>query len=407
MQHTDRPRRDTHGAHGGSLAGTNLERAGDYNQRVTLQAIRVNGPITRVDLAQITGLTTPAIANITNRLLNENLILEVGKLHGRRGQPAMRLAINPDGSFSIGINIDRDHVTIVALDFLGNVRARASTEIEFALPNDVATFARKAIDGMLKNKAIPRDRIIGTGVALPDDLGRINLPHRPSTYGVWTTVDVPRLFAEILPQPILVENDAAAAAIGELQFGHGLRSPSFFYILISAALGGGLVIDGHYFRGADGRSGEIGFLPLRSRRTEARSLQEAVSLSALYEQLAAKSQKISRPEQLSSLNATGKQVVSDWVRDAAVFLTDPLIAVSCLVNPKAIFIGGRLPSDLVDRLADQLNQRLKRRSGDVPAVAPVLRAAMAADAPAVGAAILPFSERLLPSRTALMKVSSE
>ncbi|MFL6618687.1 MAG: sugar kinase, partial [Povalibacter sp.] len=126
-----------------------------------------------------------------------------------------------------------------------------------------------------------------------------------------------------------------------------------------------------------------------------------------YEQLAAKSQKISRPEQLSSLNATGKQVVSDWVGDAAVFLTDPLIAVSCLVNPKAIFIGGRLPSDLVDRLADQLNQRLKRRSGDVPAVAPVLRAAMAADAPAVGAAILPFSERLLPSRTALMKVSSE
>jgi predicted NBD/HSP70 family sugar kinase len=405
MQSPDRQRREARRLQGGSLAGTNLERAGDYNQRVTLQAIRVNGPITRVDLAQITGLTTPAIANITNRLLNENLILEVGKLHGRRGQPAMRLAINPDGCFSIGINIDRDHVTVVALDFLGNVRARASGEIEFALPNDVVAFARKAIDSMLKSKAIPRDRIIGTGVALPDDLGRINLPHRPSTYGVWTTVDVSRLFADILPQPILVENDAAAAAIGELQFGHGLRSPTFFYILISAALGGGLVIDGHYFRGADGRSGEIGFLPLRSRRSQAKSLQEAVSLSALYEQLADEGVKVSRPEQLGSMNAAGKEVVSNWVRDAAVFLTDPLIAVSCLVNPKAIFIGGRLPSDLVDRLADQLNQRLKRRAGDVPAIAPVLRAAMAADAPAVGAAILPFSEQLLPSRAALMKTA--
>ena len=405
MQPPDRHRRDSHRSHAGSLAGTNLERAGDYNQRVTLQAIRVNGPITRVDLAQLTGLTTPAIANITNRLLNENLILEVGKLHGRRGQPAMRLAINPDGCFSIGINIDRDHVTIVALDFLGNVRARASGEIDFALPNDVAAFARKAIDGMMKNKALPRDRIIGTGVALPDDLGRVNLPHRPSTYGVWTTVDISRLFADILPQPVFIENDAAAAAIGELQFGHGLRSPTFFYILISAALGGGLVIDGNYFRGADGRSGEIGFLPLRSRRTQARSLQEAVSLSALYEQLADAGQKVSRPEQLGGVNAAGKSAITDWVNDAADFLTDPLIAVSCLVNPKAIFIGGRLPSDLVDRLADQLNQRLRRRAGDVPAVAPVLRAALAADAPAVGAAILPFTERLLPSRAALMKAA--
>jgi predicted NBD/HSP70 family sugar kinase len=77
--------------------------------------------------------------------------------------------------------------------------------------------------------------------------------------------------------------------------------------------------------------------------------------------------------------------------------------VSCLVNPKAIFIGGRLPADLVDRLAERLNQRLRSRSGEVPVVAPVLRAAMAEHAPAVGAAILPFSERLLPSRTALMK----
>lgn len=408
MQIPERQRRaERRRAPGSSLAGTNLERAGDYNQRVTLQAIRVNGPITRVDLAQLTGLTTPAIANITNRLLSENLILEVGKLHGRRGQPAMRLAINPDGCFSIGVNIDRDHVTLVALDFLGNVRARASEEIDFALPNDVLAFSRKAIEAMLKSRAFARDRIIGTGVALPDDLGRIDLPHRPATYGVWHTVDVSRLFSDVLPLPVFVENDAAAAAIGELQFGHGLRSPSFFYLLISAALGGGLVIEGNYFRGADGRSGEIGFLPLRSRRTSARSLQQAVSLSALYEQLAAKGHEVSRPEQLNGLKASGKAIVSDWIDASADYLTDPLIAVSCLVNPKAVFIGGRLPSDLVDRLADRLNKRLHRRAGDVPAIAPVLRAAMAADAPAIGAAILPFSERLLPSRAALMKAAMD
>lgn len=408
MQTSDRVRRSGHRTpRHSSLAGTNLERAADYNQRVTLQAIRMNSEITRQDLARITGLTPPSIANITNRLLQEELIVELGRLRGKRGQPAKRLAINPDGCFSIGLNIDRDHVTAVTLDITGNVRARITDEVDFALPNAVVSFARKAMDEMLRTKQFARGKIIGTGVALPDDLGQIDLPHRPSSYGVWTTVDVTKMLTNVLPSPILVENDAAAAAIGELQFGHGLRSPTFFYILISAGLGGGLVIDGSYFRGADGRSGEIGLLPLRSRRTKAQSMQAAVSLSALYEQLSGKNRTIDRPEQLESLDAKGQGIVEQWINDSADFLTDPLIAISCLVNPKAVFIGGRLPGALVDKLADRLNRRLRSRAGEVPKIAPVMRAAMATDAPAVGAAILPFQEQLLPSRSALMKVSAD
>src|SRR5450631_3634805 len=81
---------------GPQLSGTNLERAGDHNQRVTLHAVRVNGPVTRTELALKTGLTPAAIANITNRLLNDRLILRAGRLRGARGQPATKLIINPD-----------------------------------------------------------------------------------------------------------------------------------------------------------------------------------------------------------------------------------------------------------------------------------------------------------------------
>ncbi len=408
MQRADRVRRKSHQAGRGThLAGTNLERAGDYNQRVTLQAIRLNREITRVDLARLTGLTPQSIANITNRLLQENLIVELGRLHGRRGQPAKRLAINPDGCFSLGLNIDRDHVTAVALDFTGTVRARVTREIDFALPHAVVNFARKAMQQMMKNRHLSQGRIIGTGVALPDELGNIDLPHRPATYGAWNTVDVTGMLANVLPGPIFVENDATAAAIGELQFGHGLHSPTFFYILISASLGGGLVIEGNYFRGADGRSGELGFLPIDKRKTSSRTLHEVVSLSALFEFLASKGERVTRPDGLGSLSTKGKMLVDTWIESAAGYLVDPLIAVSCLVNPKAVFIGGRLPGEYVDKLVVSLNTRLMRRGGDGPRMSPVSRAAMASDAPAIGAAILPFQERLLPSRTALMKVAAD
>jgi predicted NBD/HSP70 family sugar kinase len=69
-------------------------------------------------------------------------------------------------------------------------------------------------------------RLSGIGVALPDDLGRVDLPHRPENYDVWSTADIGKLMADILPLPVFLENDAAAAALGELQFGHGLRAPA-------------------------------------------------------------------------------------------------------------------------------------------------------------------------------------
>jgi predicted NBD/HSP70 family sugar kinase len=69
-----------------------------------------------------------------------------------------------------------------------------------------------------------------------------------------------------------------------------------------------------------------------------------------------------------------------------------------------VLIGGRLPADIVNNLSTRLSQKLHSHSVKAPAIAPVSRASLSDDAPAVGAAILPFSERLLPTRTALMKV---
>lgn len=391
--------------HAARLSGTNLERVGNHNYRVTLQAIRVHETVTRTELVAFTGLTSPAIFNITKRLLRERLIISSGRVEGGRGHPPTLLSINPEGCFSIGINIDRDHLTVVALDLMGQIRARAVLEFDFALPQAVAYFFRTSVEGMLAAGKFDRKRLIGVGVAIPDRLSHIDLPNRPASYAAWDTVDVADLFSGVIHGPVFIENDATAAALGELQFGHGLRQPSFFYILISAGLGGGLVIDGVQFRGAHGRSGEIGFLPLHSLRPRADDLGQAVSLTGLYDMLRTGGYDVPRPNALEQLDAGGQALVEEWLDTSADLLTDPLIAVSCLVDPQAVFIGGRLPESLVDRLADRLNIKLAERGRGIPVIAPVQRAAMASDAPAVGAALLPFIDRLLPTRAALMKTA--
>ena len=389
------------------LSGTNLERAGDHNQRVTLHAIRVNGPITRAELAQITGLTAPAIANITKRLLGDKLIQEAGQRRGGRGQPATKLVINPDSWFSIGLNVDRDHVTMVVLDFEGRIRARASSEMNFAMPKDVEKFFRKSVGELLEKVGIGRERLVGIGVALPDDMPRAaTLPHQPEDYGVWASTNVSSLLCDVLELPLFVENDAAAATMGEMQFGLGKKYQTFFYLLITAALGGSLVIEGNHFRGATGRSGELGLLRGRDASGYERQIQNIVSLSALYSRLAEQGIRVHAPPELMRLDERGTAVLDAWVEAAVDTLIDPVVAVNCLVNPEAILIGGRLPAPIVDRIASRLNQRLASLGGTVPSIAPVARAALSDDAPAVGAAILPFSHRLLPTRTALMKVAA-
>jgi predicted NBD/HSP70 family sugar kinase len=388
------------------LSGSNLERAGDHNQRVTLQAIRVNGPITRVELAAITGLTPPSIANITKRLLNDGFIREAGRRRGGRGQPATKLVINPDALFSIGLNVDRDHITMVVLDFEGQVRARASREIAFAMPRDVEKFFRERARKLLSQVDVRPQKVAGIGVALPDDMPHAaTLPHQPANYNVWGSTDVPALLLPTLNVPVFVENDAAAATIGEMQFGLGKKYQTFFYVLITAALGGSLVVDGHHFRGATGRSGELGLLEGRDPAGRDRQLQQIVSLSALSGRLSAQGIVVASPHELTRLDGRGRAIVDAWVEDAVDSMLSPMISINCLFNPQAILVGGRLPASIVENLATRLNQKLHASSAKMPAIAPVSRAALSDDAPAVGAAILPYSERLLPTRSALMKVA--
>jgi predicted NBD/HSP70 family sugar kinase len=384
------------------LSGTNLERAADHNQRITLHAIRVQGTTTRVELARLTGLTAPAIANITKRLIADDLVHEAGQVRQGRGQPAIKLKLNPEACFAIGVNIDRDHIAIAIVNFVGETLARRAIEIDFSLPEDVRSFYRESIASLVEQSGIAVDRLVGIGVATPDDLGSIELAGRPQQYSTWDQTDIASLFAEPYGLPVFIENDAAAAAMGEQQLGSGRRYSSAFYVLISWGLGGGFFADGNYVRGAGGRSGEIGFLNCRAEDGTVEPVQQWVSLSGLSMHLHAHGLNLA--ELFSDQHSAAFEAAVDtWMDGAVVRLLDPLIAVNCLLNPAAILIGGRLPLKFLTKLELQLNAYLALHAAHVPGLAPVRLAELAEDAPTVGAAILPLSHYLLPKAATLWK----
>ncbi|MET4897884.1 ROK family protein [Sphingomonadaceae bacterium jetA1] len=402
-QHPARPytsQRDSRLSRG--LSGTNLERAGDYNLRTVLQVIRFRRETTRIAVAQATGLTPPTIANITARLTEMGLVRTAGRLHGARGQPALKLQLEPDGAFGIGLTIDRDHLALAIVDLGGKVRARASREIAFPDPDDVLAFLAAELEPALAAGRVDRARVLGVGVAMPDDPGRTMLAGQPPGYARWETVDLDALFGPVLPWPIHRDNDAAAAALGEAQYDETFACPSFFYLLISAGLGGGLVIDRTYHRGAHGRSGEIGLMPDPGAARPGARVQDTVSLSALRLRLAEAGCPIDSPRGLAGTDDPAAiATIDQWIADSVRALLPPFVAIANLFDPDAILIGGRLPLPLIRRLSSALAGAMA--AIDLP-THPAIRPAHAAeDAPAIGAATLPFLDRLLPCDAILIQ----
>lgn len=388
---------------GSNLTGANLSRYGDYNQRVVLQAIRAASPVTRAEIAARTGLTHQSIINITKRLIADGTVIEAGKTEGGRGQPAARMAINPNGAFALGLNIDRDHMTLLVMDLEGKVRSRIYTDKHFALPDDVVGFVVRSFDDLLQKRVMPKKRVIGLGIAMPEQLGGVEAPEKPGAYASWGEVDLAGLLSSALELPVFIENDAVSAAVGELQFGVGLHRPNFVYTLISAGLGCGLILRGQPYAGGLARAGDIGKIPVVAENGARKTLWDFVSIYALYAELEQRGYVISDPLSLVADDAGMMEGVDAWVRRAAAAMATVFLSMSYILSPEVHVIGGQLPAFVLERLCAALNARFDEEGANAP-LARFFPSTAERDAAAVGGAVLVFQNCLLPGDGLNMEV---
>lgn len=377
------------------LSGANGEQAAAQNRAMILNAIHRGAPISRTELARQSRLSKQAVTRIVDRLLDEGLVIEARRRHGVRGQPAIELEIDPEGVFAVGANIDRDHLTIVAVDAVGNVRGRIHHEKRFIMPDEFVRLMEDGLSSFLRRKLIQEARLAGVGIAIPDWLGEVPVIGLPNDYGQWAGFDVRGALAPITDHTIYIDNDANAAALGELEYGLGTEIRSFFYILVSACLGGSLVIDGVRHKGASGLGGEIGWLPVVDDEGpfagQCRPLGDMFSLFILLDYLKRHGIEIETPSDLLLLNARGHDLVSGWLRKFAVKLAEAIIDIGMVVDPDGVLIGGRLPVVFIDELLLYVHEEIARRGAPAPRLH---RAAGSEDAAALGAAAMALADRL-------------
>nr|WP_217254481.1 ROK family transcriptional regulator [Streptomyces sp. AC602_WCS936] len=253
----------------GAGGGANLLALRSHNTALVLDLLRTAGAggISRLELAERTGLTPQAVSKITARLREDGLAAEAGRRASTGGKPRTVLRLVPEAGHAIGVHLDRDELRAVLVDLDGAVVAERRSGLDLgagarAVVEGVARAARELVAGALRSSdgtlaAVPG--LLGLGVALPGPLDHVRgVLHRVTGFPEWDGFPLRDALARRLGLPVVVDKDTNAAALGLAVGGEGGDGGSFAYLHLGTGLGAGLVIGGGVHRGARTGAGEFG-----------------------------------------------------------------------------------------------------------------------------------------------------
>ncbi|MEU5975090.1 ROK family transcriptional regulator [Streptomyces sp. NPDC047315] len=260
------------GGRSGSQEGANLPVLRGHNAALVLDLLRGAGEagLSRLDLAERTGLTPQAVSKIVGRLRADGLVVDAGRRVATGGKPRTVLRLVPDARHAVGLHLDRDELTVVLLDLYGSVTASRTAPLDLGAGADaVVETAAGEVEALLSAELAARPtagrgcpggsggscQVLGVGIGLPGPLDHAaGVTGRITGFPEWDGHPLRDAFAARLAMPTVLDKDTNAAALG-LPAGPG---DSFAYLHLGTGLGAGLVLDGAVHRGARTGAGEFG-----------------------------------------------------------------------------------------------------------------------------------------------------
>lgn len=242
-------------------AGTNLPKVGRYNRAVVLDQIQLADGISRVEIAQKTGLTPQTVSGIVRRLLDEGIVREDGASRGAGGgKPRTTLRVNAAAGNAVGLVFDPVELTCSVVDLLGRplVVQRRPTPPGTDPAHVVAAMADLVAE-VLAEADVPRAGVLGLGLATPGPIDQRNgMIVAPPQLAHWTRVPLQQMLGDATGLPVTLDNDATAAAVGERWSGAGRGVANFAYLFFGTGIGGGLVLNHQVYRGGSLNAAEFG-----------------------------------------------------------------------------------------------------------------------------------------------------
>lgn len=328
--------------------------------RTVLRTIIDNSPISRAELARVTGLSKQAMSEIVRDLEVEGWVRETGRTQGGVGRSAVNYELDPGKAFLYGVDIGGTKVHASIADLSGAVVEEVLEPTDTRGGMYLVEQLASLLDDLTKKAGIEPQLLRMGAVGIPGavDPKTRRITMMPNIAGM-TDFDFETALTERLGFSMVLENDVNVAAKGEQALGEGQDVDNFVFVALGTGIGMGIVSERRLIRGARGAAGEISTLPIGGDPFNSASfgsgvLETAVGSAAI------------RARYYGSGGADGvtvreiferqDEIAGTVIDEVARTVATAIAAISAVLDPERVIFGGSVGSraELIDRVGHHL-----------------------------------------------------
>jgi len=377
----------------------------ELNDRAALELLLAEGPLTRAQLSERTGVSKVTVSQMLARLEDRGLVMVAGEQAGGRGPNAALYAVVPSSAYVAGLYVEFDQVSAAIADVTGRRVADISVDPNGA--DDPVGMVRDAMAQACESAGIDFSDLSAVVIGSPGVLDpRTGAPRLAVNLPTWHE-GVPEALREVLHTRVVIENDVNLAAMAERADGAAPGLDDFAFVWLGTGLGLATIAGGQVRRGAGGAAGEIGWMPVHGAPLPAGN--EHPSKAGL-QALAGGHAVLALAAEYSVPGATAAAAVANAVANlvsdpggkSAAFIDElahrvaiGIAAVCVVLDPGLVVLGGTVGkaggAELATRVAAEVPRLCLARPQVVPTTIPgqpVLLGAMQAALSQARAALL-------------------
>lgn len=333
--------------------------------------IRNHCPISRAQIAELTGLTKGTVSTIVNDLMKDHLVYEIGPGRSSGGRRPVMLMFNKVAGYAVGVDLGVNYLLTVLTDLQGNIVHEQITPYQDLTYEEILSLLKKDLRTVIDQAPSSTYGIIGIGIGIPGIVGNDGTILFAPNLG-WKDVDLKGVIHNEFQVPVWIDNEANTGALGEKLYGAGQEASNLVYVSVGIGIGTGIVLNGELYKGISGFSGEIGHTTIEVNGKKCRCGNKGcwelyASEHALMQQ--AKFLSIFRGgddreinlETLIRLADEGHTEVINLFNQVGEYLGVGTMNLILSFNPELVIIGNRLSKAqpwIVNPIKKVLNNRL-------------------------------------------------
>lgn len=364
------------------------------NEGAVLKLVRDQGPISRAEIARLSGLTQPTVASMLDSLNGQGVIQTVGLGASSGGRKPLLYEFNPDAALVVGIDVGGTKMAGGLCNLAGRVLARHDLTRETG-PSDPYDRILHLIRSLLSEAPVGC-QIRGIGLGVPGVTSLVEGVVSLAPGLGWTDFPLGRKLEEEFDLPVFLDNDVNTILLGERWFGAAREVRNAVCVAVGTGIGASILMDGQIYRGASEAAGEVGYMatgrevlhqPSRGRLAFGFLEDLAAGPGIGRRGTAALGYPVDAPA-LMRLAEAGNPAAQQVVQETVEHLGLAVANIACLLNPELVILtGGVMRSAhllldpiraVVDRLAPYpprvLLSELREEAGIAGGVALVLEA---------------------------------